>query len=239
MTHCIESWQQPTPVKAIQTTRVFKQHLAFDMHPKQSNPKFIQQLVTEFGLPHPPVFLQQVHSNRVIEYSQQPDAQSAQQADACFTRQKDVVCAVLAADCLPVLLTDTAGSFVAAVHCGWRGLYADILSHTLKQINPQHQVLAWLGPCIQQPQYEVDESFVNKYLIQQPNSRSAFTAIKAGKSQACLVTMARIQLNTLNVKHIETANQCTYLSPNLYSWRQNNTSKRQASLLWLSTKHTV
>ena len=236
MTHLIEHWHKPAHVKAVQTTNSLSHHQAFDMHPKQSDPSLINLLVEDFALPHAPFFLQQVHGNQIIEYTQQPQHQLTHQADACFTRCSDVVCAVLTADCLPVLLTDSVGSFVAAVHCGWRSLFADILTETIKRINSQHPVLAWLGPHIQQPQYEVDEHFVVNFLKKHPQSHQAFTPIKSGKSQASLSVMARIQLQELGVTQVETTNQCTLLDPNQYSWRENNTTHRMASMLWITTK---
>jgi YfiH family protein len=236
MTHLIEFWHEPNHVKAVQTTNSLSHHQAFDVHPNQSNPDLIDLLVESFDLPHVPCFLQQVHGNQIIEYTQQPKRQLIHQADACFTRSSHVVCAVLTADCLPVLLTDSVGSFVAAVHCGWRSLFANILTETLKKVNSQHQVLAWLGPHIQQPQYEVDEHFVVNFLKQHPQSHQAFTPIKSGRSQASLSVMARIQLLEMGVTQIETADQCTFLDPNHYSWRQNNTANRMASMLWMTTK---
>lgn len=236
MTHWIEHWQRPRHVMAIQTTNTLAQNQWFDIHPNQSKPELINLLVEGFNLPHVPQFLQQVHGNQIIEYSKQAESQLSYQADACFTRSKDVICAVMTADCLPVLLTDNAGSFVAAVHCGWRSLDANILKETLNKINSEHQILAWFGPCIQPMQYEVDESFVKNYLKQHPNSHPAFTAINTGKSFSDLHAMASIQLNALGVKRIEAANQCTFLQPNYYSWRQNNTNKRMASMLWLTGK---
>ena len=238
MTHWIEQWHRPAHVMAIQTTNSIAQHPSFDVHPKLSKPELIKQLAAEFDLPHAPKFLQQVHGNQVVEYTQQPDSQMTRPADACFTRSKNVICAVMTADCLPVLLTDIAGSFVAAVHCGWRSLYASILRETLKSINSEDQIFAWFGPCIQAKQYQVDESFVINYLKQHPNSHSAFTTIKAGKSFADLYAMASIQLNALGVKRIEAANQCTFLDPNYYSWRQNNSPKRMASMVWLEPQQS-
>jgi YfiH family protein len=236
MTHLIEHWYQPDHVKAIQTTNKLNQHQNFDIHPNHADAKLINQLIDSFNLPHQPHFMRQVHHNRVIEYINQPESQLSVQADACFTRQPSVICAVMTADCLPVLLTDSAGSFVAAVHCGWRSLYANILSETINKINSEHPITAWLGPCIQQPQYQVDEAFVINYLKQQPNSQQAFTPVKQGKSLASLNAMAQIQLHELGVKHIQTANQCTFLRPDYYSWRQNKTAKRMATMLWMTAK---
>jgi len=236
MTHLINNWQHSQQIKAIQTTNSFAEHQSFDMHPSHSKPELINQLVKKFNLPHKPKFLQQVHGNQIIEHTEQPKSQLKQQADACFTRIPHVICSILTADCLPVFLTDQTGTFVAAVHCGWRSLYANILSATLSKINSTQPVLAWLGPCIQQSQYEVDKSFVDNYLNRHPNSQIAFTDItKAGKSYASLYTMAYLQLKQLNVQSIESSQVCTFSSPQYYSWRQNSTTKRMASLIWLDS----
>ena len=235
MTHLIKCCQYPVQVKAIQTTNSLAEHKPFDIHPKQSKPELINQLVRDFNLPHQPIFLQQVHENQVIEYTEKPVAQLQHQADACFTRHTGIVCAVMTADCLPVLLTDTAGTFVAAVHCGWRSLYAEILTKTLQSIKSPHSILAWFGPYIHQPQYEVDKAFVEQYLKKQPDSKQAFTAIKAGKSFANLSVMAQIQLNASGVNRIQHHNQCTFLNTNYYSWRENNTIQRMASMIWLDS----
>ncbi len=235
MTHLIEHWQRPGHVMAVQTTNTLMQHVDFDVHPRQAKPAAIQQLVTAFKLPHAPQFLQQVHGHQVVEYTEPPKNQLQHQADACFTRAKNVICAVMTADCLPVLLTDTAGSFVAAIHCGWRSLYSNVLCEALNKINSSQQVLAWFGPCIQPAQYEVDADFVHHYLTKHPNSQAAFSVLIDGKSQASLYSLAEIQLRALGIANIQHANQCTFAQPAYYSWRQNSTKQRMASLVWLDT----
>lgn len=233
MTHRINSWHRPQPVNAVQTTRNLSNNTTFDIHPKQAELKLIQQLQADFCLPHRPYFMQQVHGNRVIEYQSQPNTDFAVKADACFTRGKNIICAVMTADCLPVLLTDSVGSFVAAVHCGWRSLYGDILTQTLTQVNSNHPILAWLGPCIKQLQYEVDETFVCNYLQQHPSCHTAFSEIIDGKSFACINTLAQLQLMEFGVTEIESSDACTFLDPAYYSWRRNNSIKRMATLTWL------
>ncbi|MEZ5470578.1 MAG: peptidoglycan editing factor PgeF [Marinicella sp.] len=230
----IETWQKPSCVHALQTT-CFLDNESFDIHPQYANPNQLNSLCRQFSLPHAPIFLQQVHQATVIEYKQIPSIDFQFKADACFTRQPGIVCAVMTADCLPVLLTDSAGSFVAAVHCGWRSLFHNILPETLELINPNHDVFVWLGPCIQQPQYEVDESFVNNYLKHHPDAHTAFTPIVAGKSQASLYQMATIQLRKLGIKNISQSNECTFLDDRYYSWRANETHQRMASMLWLKS----
>ncbi len=234
MTQLITDWSVAPSVRALQTTNTLAADSAFDVHPKQSQSESIQLLVDTFDLPHTPIFMQQVHGNQVVEYTEPPQNHFAHQADACFTRATGVLCAIMTADCLPVLLTDRAGSFVAAVHCGWRSLYADILTATLDAISSQHELLCWFGPCILQANYEVDPQFVTDYLARHPDCASAFTPVAGGKSAASLYHLATIKLQQLGVRHISQSNVCTFADDRYYSWRQSQTPKRMASMIWLS-----
>ena len=234
MTFLINNWFQPKHVVGLQSTKNLLNLHQFDIHPNHSKSAAIQQLVNHYHLPHEPQFLHQVHDNHVVEYKTTPKNQLTIQADACFTRSPNVICAVMTADCLPVLITDTAGSFVATVHCGWRSLYADILAKTIQAIQPQHDIVAWFGPCIQASQYEVDQSFVVNYLDQHPDATSAFKPIVKSKSHANLHRMAQIQLQKLGITQIAMSKECTYLDDRYYSWRQNKTTKRMASMAWIT-----
>ncbi|MFC3193175.1 peptidoglycan editing factor PgeF [Marinicella sediminis] len=233
MTHPITQWHRPSVVNAIQTTRRSAQTLDFDAHP--SSNQDIRPLLSavDIELPQPVFFLQQVHGAEVVEYMHPPQAHFVQTADACFTRQPGIICAIMTADCLPVLLTDEAGSFVAAVHCGWRSLYAGILQQLIKTIQPRAEVLAWLGPCIQQPNYEVDGAFMKNYLKTHPDASSAFTPVQNDHCYASLPIMAIRQLNALGISLIDQDGRCTYSDDQLYSWRRDNTPQRMASLIWL------
>jgi len=233
MTHIIQAWNQPPHIVALQTSRFFQQEQCFNIHPNQSTPPPTDALVAEFNLPHTPQFMQQVHKNTVIEYREPPKHQLSVKADACFTRVPGVICAVMTADCLPILMTDQSGTFVAAIHCGWRSLYANIIQKTIAAIKPQHEIMVWLGPCIQQSQYEVDESFVSNYLKQHPDSFEAFTATVNKKSQANLYIMAETQLKKLGIKSINKSNECTLLSRQYFSWRENATPHRMSTMAWI------
>jgi len=234
MTHLITDWPVPHRVHALQTTNRCGSDTAFDVHPTH-NPQLNQQLVQAgFKLPAPVRMLKQVHGDRVVEYHDTPNKDFQYNADACFTRQPGVVCAVMTADCLPVLLTDVEAGFVAAVHCGWRSLYAGILSRVIAAIQPDHQVLAWLGPCIQQPQYEVTTEFRDLYLAQHPTAVDAFTTAVDGHCHASLTAMARQQLSALQITRVSQDSRCTYKDPDLYSWRRNQPPQRLASMIWLN-----
>lgn len=238
MTELIDFWSRPDNVAALQTTRSWQHTQNFSAHPQHIHADQLQPLVTHFKLPHEPKYLQQVHGKQVVEYRHIPRQQLTIQADACYTRQSGVICAVMTADCLPVLLTDTLGTFVAAVHCGWRGLFAEILTTTLQHIEPQGEVLAWLGPCIQRPQYQVDPDFLDHFLQQHPHCEAAFDPPDSqGKCRADLCQLADMELQALGVTHITRDPTCTFSSPQHHSWRRDQAAGRMASLIWLTNAH--
>lgn len=233
MTYLIDNWQTHANVHSLQTTNLLDSN-QFDIHPNHSQDSQLKALASQFNLPHTPKFLKQIHGNKIAEYKESLQSNFKINADACFTRSKNVICTILTADCLPVLMTDSCGSFVAAVHCGWRSLYEDILSHTIERINPNNELLVYFGPCIQQDQYEVGADFVENYLQKHPTSINAFTPIKNGKSQASLYEMAKTQLNNYGISNISLSNECTFIDDKYYSWRKTQTFHRMSSMIWLT-----
>jgi len=106
------------------------------------------------NLPSEPVWLEQNHSSHVIDAAA---SGSLQQADASYSVLPGIVCTVMTADCLPLLVCDTDGTCVAAIHAGWRGLLAGIVTNTVN-ILPKHNLLVWLGPAIGPECFEVGPS---------------------------------------------------------------------------------
>ena len=132
-------WQAPKNIKALTTVRTGGVSLppfdSFNLGDHVcDDPKAVQQnrslLVDKFDLPHPPLFLTQTHSTKVIEL---PFTGSNVEADAVYTQQANQVCLVMTADCLPVLFFNKEGTEVAAAHAGWRGLCDGILEETVSK----------------------------------------------------------------------------------------------------------
>ena len=152
-----------------------------------------------------PVFLQQVHGTAVAELdAQTPDGTVA---DACLSTQTGVACAVMVADCLPVLFTNAAGTAVAAAHAGWRGLAGGVLEACLErftQVAPASgEVLAWLGPCIGPRAFEVGDEVRAAFLARQPEAAACFEALpQAGKHLANLPQLARLRLQAFGITQV-------------------------------------
>ncbi len=128
-------------------------------------------------------------------------------ADASFTREADVVCAVMTADCLPLLVCDRQATQVAAIHAGWRGLHDGVIENSIAKFDaPARDILVWLGPAISQHNFEVGDDVVNAF-SQYPH---AITEKPNGRFQLDLYTIARAKLATLGISQVYGGNHCTY-----------------------------
>ncbi len=194
-----------------------------------------QWLVGNLSLPSEPCWLEQHHGSRVIDPA---DPSANPHADGACTSSKGVVCAVLTADCLPLLLCDRAGARVAALHCGWRGLSQGIIQSGLDQIQrPPEQILAWLGPAISAQVYEVGEEVYRAFAACDPSLTAAFTPTRLGHWLLDLYGIARRILKDRGVEMIYGGHYCTYREPALFfSHRRDGTTGRMATLIWIATE---
>ena len=192
------------------------------------------QLAQRAQLPESPRWLNQVHGSAGVH----ADAcDSAADADWSWTATPGVVCAVLTADCLPVLLCDRAGRQVAAVHAGWRGLCSGVLELAVKQFMAADigadNIMAWLGPAIGPQAYEVDEPVRNAFDARSPSCMRAFAASRDGHWQLDLYAAAREILSAAGVDAIYGGEFCTYAEERFFSHRRAAPCGRQATLIWL------
>jgi YfiH family protein len=184
-------------------------------------------------LPSAPCWLQQVHGNHVIHL----DAwRPGLEADAVWTDRPGQVCAILAADCLPILIADRQGELVGAVHAGWRGLAGDILAAMIDALPlPSDRLVAWIGPSISAPYYEVDAPVREAILRLDDALSPCFHPRRAGHWQADLKSVARRRLLGLGVDEVFDAKLCTAAEPQRFfsHRRDRGRSGRQANLIWI------
>ena len=182
-------------------------------------------------LPAEPAWLRQVHSARVVEAGRD----SIPEADASFSRETGQVCAVLTADCLPVLFCDRAGSVVAAAHAGWRGLADGVLEATLAAMRvPPDEVLAWMGAAIGPQAFEVGDEVRAAFVAQHAAAAAAFVPHAPGKWLADIYALARIRLSHAGVAAVYGGGRCTFNEADaFYSYRRDGVTGRMASLVWL------
>ncbi len=186
-------------------------------------------------LPVEPAWLTQVHGTTVLDAAEVRDAPSA---DASFTTQRGVVCAIMTADCLPVLFADAAGRVVGAAHAGWRGLAGGVLENTVAAMRAAggDTLHAWLGPAIGPMQFEVGEEVLQVFTAKDPVMRHAFQPVVArpGKYLADIYQLARITLANVGVMHVSGGNFCTVSEARrFYSYRRDGITGRMVSLVWL------
>ena len=163
-------------------------------------------------------------------------------ADACVARRPGQVCAVLTADCLPVLFCDRAGSVVAAAHAGWRGLAAGVLEATVAAMRvPANEIVAWLGAAIGPDAFEVGEEVRQAFVEQHPLAAVAFRPAFPGTLDAApkkwladIYALARIRLAAVGVTDVYGGGLCTFTdAARFFSYRRDSTTGRMASLVWL------
>lgn len=237
------SWPAPANVKALQTTRIggvskapyaslnLGAHVNDDAIAVAQN----RQLLSPY-LPSEPVWVNQVHGVEVIDAAQ---SSCLQNADASFTTKSNVVCVTMTADCLPVLLCDKAGTVVAAVHAGWRGLCDGAIEAAINKMPARpSDILAWLGPAIGPSAFEVGDDVRQQFMQQDSVAVQAFK--QHGDKWFCnMVLIAKQRLNKLGVTEVYgggiNEDFCTYTdAARFFSFRRDNVTGRMASLIWLS-----
>ena len=194
-----------------------------------------RELLDQF-LPSSPHWLNQTHGVDVIEL---PPATF--NADASYTRDKNTVCVVQTADCLPLLVTNKKGTIVAAIHAGWRGLLNGVIENTIHKMNMSpNELLVWLGPAISQKHFEVGADVKNGFCEKDQEAEKAFRAISDQKWLADIYHLAKLRLKASGVTEIYggsvTDNYCTFANEaDYFSYRRDGETGRMASLIWIES----
>jgi len=215
-------WPAPPNVRALVTTRPFG-----DLKDETSRAK-LRAL-----LPADPCWLKQVHGVKVVDASRY---EGPAEADASFTRHNNIVCAVMVADCLPVLLAEESGEAVGIAHAGWRGLSAGVIEAAVHAMAvPPCRLLAWLGPAIGPRAYEIGSEVRAAFLAHDARAASAFAPTRPGHWNLDLNSVARQRLETVGVTRVSGGSHCTASAPDLfYSYRKDGTAARMAAVIWLA-----
>ena len=187
-------------------------------------------------LPAEPRWLNQVHGTAVVDAAQvQPP--SAPVADASYTDQPDVVCAVSIADCMPVFIADVSGGCVAVAHAGWRGLAAGVVQATVAAVRARlpypAELLAYLGPAIGPGHFEVGAEVLDAMRARLPDAMRAFVAQPPDKYRADLFELGRQSLNLAGVERIYGGDACTFSdAARFYSYRRDGATGRHVACIW-------
>ena len=234
-------WPAPPEVRALSTTRAggvsagpfsalnLAAHVGDDPAAVAANRA---RLRAAAGLPAEPAWLRQVHGARVVRLPAEGGA--APEADGAWTDRPGVVCAVLTADCLPVLLCDRCGTRVAALHAGWRGLAAGVLEAGVAALGADPgALLAWLGPAIGPAGFVVGPEVVEA-LGGKPGAAPWAEPAPGGRWRVDLWAVARERLERAGVAEVYGGGLCTWSDAGrFYSYRRDGRTGRMATLVWL------
>lgn len=244
---CIEAhWPAPAHVQALCTTRTggdseapyaslnLAQHVGDDSTTVDRNRRLLAAALPEGTSVQ---WLSQVHGTTVVQAS---PAGACPEADACYSHQAGIACAVLTADCLPVLFCSMAGDRVAAAHAGWRGLLGGVLEATVAALaGAPGQLMAWLGPAIGPAAFEVGPEVREAFLARADSAVAAQTAkcftpnpARQGHYFADLYTLARLRLRAAGLTRIYGGGHCTCSdAARFFSYRRDGQTGRMASLI--------
>ena len=249
MTGIEPDWPAPATVLALSTTRQgghsrapfdsfnLAQHVGDDAAAVTANRASLREQLPPGAAIQ---WLTQVHGRVVVEARR---GAACPEADAVWTAEPGIACAVLTADCLPVLFCDRGGRRVAAAHAGWRGLLAGVLEATVAALGVDPgQLLAWLGPAIGPAAFEVGGEVRVAYLAE-ARSGAEFARVEScflprrgseDRYSADLCALARLRLQQVGVSAIFGGGHCTWSDPDrFYSYRRDGRTGRMASLVML------
>lgn len=245
----VPEWPAPAAVRACATTRRggvsappydglnLAAHVGDDPRAVAENRR---RLHAALHLPAEPRWLRQVHGVTAIDAAGHPPAVPEPEADAAYSRHAGVVCAVLSADCLPVLLCDVDGTAVAAAHAGWRGLLDGVIEDTVRAMQrPGARLLAWLGPAIGPDAFEVGDEVRAAFVARDAAAAAAFRPSPRGRWLADLYRLARQRLAAVNVHAVYGGHWCTATdAERFFSYRRDGATGRIASLIWLDSRRS-
>lgn len=241
--YIIPKWPAPLTVKAYTTTRQggvssppydsfnLAAHVGDNIDDVNLNREKLKSILT---LPNDPCWLNQTHSNKAIYLTERLVNDNA---DAAITSKPNIVCAVLTADCLPILLCDLHGTEVAAIHAGWQGLLAGIIEETVMKMHSKPQnITAWLGPAIGSKEFVVGNDMLTQFSHAYPESIAAFTTTFDHKYLLDIYLLAKQRLAFCGIKETHGGEYCSYADHKLFfSYRRDlKTTGRMATLIWLT-----
>ena len=239
----IPDWPVPPHIKSMQTLRAGGRsegaynsfNLATHVNDEINTVHLNRDLLNQY-LPSAPYWLNQTHSVDVLKLPS-----PMLNGDASYTIDKNKVCVVQTADCLPLLVTNMDGTIVAAIHAGWRGLLHGVIENTIEKMNMSpNELLVWLGPAISQKHFEVGFDVKNSFCEKHIEAENAFHLFSDQKWLADIYALAKIRLNLCGIKQIYggsvSDNYCTFANEaDYFSYRRDGMTGRMASLIWIDS----
>ncbi len=244
----LPDWPAPPGVRVLSTTRQgggsaapweslnLGQHVGDVPEAVSANRRRVREAG---GLPAEPHWLRQVHGIAVCDLDA---AEPPVEADAAVSATPGRVCAVMTADCLPVVLASTDGAVVGVAHAGWRGLALGVVEATLEAMRgkaPGAPLQAWLAPAIGAAHFEVGDEVREAFQRFDAAAGQAFTRNARGRWLCDLPRLARQRLRRAGVEQVSGGGHCTYAEADcFYSHRRDVQHRglpatgRMATFIW-------
>ena len=233
-----EEWDIPNNISffisSTETSNKDKLHL---INENFSNPLMIQDSNTRLNVMNLQqqllikniALMNQSHSNIVNKLI---DYENYTRSDAIFTHNSQIACAVITADCLPILVTNKSGTFIGCIHAGWKGLIGGIIENFFKKVHniDKSEFKVLIGPSISKKRYEVDQ-FIFDLFSEYSNH---FTYNNNGKYNMDLRNIANEILLRQGISDVTISSECTFDNQSFFSYRRDKTSGRFISLIWFN-----
>jgi len=178
-----------------------------------------------------PLWLEQQHGTLVVD----ADNPETLFADGSYTNQKNIICSIFTADCLPILLCDKSGTEVAAIHAGWRGLLNGVIESGVRKFKSHPAtIMAWLGPAIGPNKFEVGPEVQKAFVNKDNQAKSCFKQNRSNHFLADIYKLATLRLQKSGITDIYGGSYCTFSSTErFFSYRRDGKCGRMANLIWI------
>lgn len=224
----IPDWALPKGVQAAVTTRQFGNLAAHVGDDPAAVVLRRRRLQRRLDLPETPQWLHQQHTDTLVRWPFRANV-----GDGVYSGSESSVCAVLTADCLPILCCSDDGREIAAVHAGWRGLAKGILGNALNafQASP-HRIRVWIGPAIGLQAFDVGADVRDVFIARHTDNRWHFQPF-GQKWLADMPAIAVAECARMGVSAVTLSDQCTVENNHQwFSWRHEKATARFASIIW-------
>ncbi len=243
------NWPKPKNVHALCTTRIggvssapfnslnLATHVGDNLADVLQNRQWLK---TQANLPSEPIWLNQQHTDVALHLDSQSHFHTPPVADASWTQSANVVSVVITADCLPILLTNTDGTCVAAIHAGWKGLADNIVTKTIQAMPVKPlELMAWIGPAISAKQFEVGQDVFDAFVKANPQNKPFFELKdkQNNKYLANLPDLVAFELKQLGLTQIYASDLCSYEDEErFFSYRRDGQTGRMATMIWIENQ---
>jgi polyphenol oxidase len=225
----IPTWPAPANVHALTTLRT-SGSMGHGSEATLANRAELKQMA---HLPAEPLWLQQVHGNTVVSIQERHNLYDIPEADASVAFQPNQVCAVLTADCVPILLCNQSGTRVSAIHAGWKGQVSGVIEAAVQKLDcDPSTLLAWLGPAIGPRAFEVQQDVLDAFSGYV--NEKTFVPTSNGRWLGALYELARERLRRLHISQIFGGEYCTYTENTQFYSARRSDKGRMASLIWFT-----